>query len=124
MIEISTGKTLVLIVEDEPMIRMDVADYVSNTGFATLQAATGDEALTILSERNDVDVVFTDVNMPGKVDGLALSRHIAERWPKIGVIITSGMVRPSSSDLSPGTLFFPKPYDFKNLIASIKALAA
>jgi CheY-like chemotaxis protein len=73
MIEISTGKTLVLIVEDEPLIRMDVADYVSYTGFGTLEASTGDEALAILSERDDVDVVFTDVNMPGKVDGMALS---------------------------------------------------
>jgi CheY-like chemotaxis protein len=124
MNEIATGNTIVLIVEDEPLIRMDVADYVSDTGFATLEAESGDEALAILSERNDIDVVFTDVNMPGKVDGMALSRLISERWPRIGVIITSGMVRPRSIDLSPGAVFFTKPYDFKNLVDSIRSFAA
>lgn len=74
----STGKIVVLVVEDEPLIRMDVADYVSETGFETLEAATGDEALSILCGRDDIDGVFTDVNMPGRVDGLALARTIAE----------------------------------------------
>ena len=124
MNEIATGKTIVLIVEDEPLIRMSVADYVSDTGFATLEAGSGDDALAILSERNDIDVVFTDVNMPGKIDGVALSHLIRERWPRIGVIITSGMVRPRSIDLSPGAVFFTKPYDFKNLVDSIRSFAA
>lgn len=124
MNEIAEGKTTVLIVEDEPLIRMGVADYVGDTGFATLEAGSGDEALAILSERDDIDVVFTDVNMPGKIDGMALSRLISERWPQIGVIITKGMVRPRSVDLSPRAVFFTKPYNFKNLVDSIRSFAA
>jgi CheY-like chemotaxis protein len=124
MTETSTGKTIVLIVEDEPLIRMGVADYVSDTGFSALEATTGDEALAILSERDDIDVVFTDVNMPGKLDGFALSGVIAERWPRIGVIVTSGMVRPLCSDLSWRTLFVPKPYDLALVVESMRGFVS
>lgn len=124
MNEFLLSKTVVLIVEDEPLIRMDVAEYVNETGFSALEAATGDEALAILSARTDIDVVFTDVNMPGKIDGMELARRIADRWPQIGVIITSGMVRPGSADLSPRSLFFSKPYDLEHVVNSMRRLAA
>ncbi|WP_280949658.1 response regulator [Pseudorhizobium pelagicum] len=111
-------------VEDEPLIRMDVAEYVNETGFSALEAAAGDEALAILSARTDIDVVFTDVNMPGEIGGMELARRIADRWPQIGVIITSGMVRPRSADLSPRWLFFSKPYDLEHVVNSMRRLAA
>lgn len=106
------------------MIRMDVAEYVNETGFSALEAATGDEALAILSDRADIDVVFTDVNMPGKIDGMELAQIISDRWPHIGVIVTSGKVRPRSGDLSPRSLFFSKPYDLEHVVNTMRRLAA
>jgi CheY-like chemotaxis protein len=120
----SPGRTIVLIVEDEPLIRMDVAEYVNETGFSALEAATGDEALVILSARTDIEVVFTDVNMPGEIDGMELARLISDRWPHIAVIITSGMVRPRNADLSPRSLFFSKPYDLEHVVSTMRTLAA
>lgn len=124
MTEKSTGKTLVLIVEDEPLIRVDVSDYIRDEGLAALEAATAAEALSILATRSDVDVVFTDVNMPGGLDGIEFSQLVADRWPHIRLIMTSGMVRPVRKELAPGTVFFAKPYDLAKLVVSIRALVA
>lgn len=124
MTEKSTGKILVLIVEDEPHIRVDVSDYIQDEGLAALEAATAAEALSILSSRNDIDVVFTDVTMPGSLDGIEFSQLVARNWPDIRLIMTSGMVRPVRKELAAGTVFFPKPYDLHKLVVSIKALVA
>jgi DNA-binding NtrC family response regulator len=118
------GKTVVLIVEDEPFILMNVADCVSDAGLEPVEATNADEALRELERRDDIDVVFTDVNMPGSLDGMQLSRVIAERWPDIRVIVTSGMVRPTRAELTPDVLFFPKPYDLDRVVESIRSLAA
>jgi DNA-binding NtrC family response regulator len=117
-------KTVVLIVEDEALIRMDVADYISDAGLDPLEAASADEAIDLLQARQDIGVVFTDVNMPGSMNGLELSRVIAQRWPEVRVIITSGMVRPTRSELEPSTVFYAKPYDLESVVLSIKTLAA
>ena len=124
MTEETTGKILVLIVEDEPEIRVEISDYVRDNGLAALEAESAAEALSILSSRQDVDVVFTDVKMPGSVDGIEFSRVVARKWPDIRLIMTSGMVRPVRRVLAPGTVFFPKPYDFGKLLVSIRALVA
>jgi DNA-binding NtrC family response regulator len=118
------GKTVVLIVEDEPFILMNIADCVSDAGLEPVEATNADEALRELERRDDIDVVFTDVNMPGSLDGMQLSRVIAERWPDIRVIVTSGMVRPTRAELRPDVLFFPKPYDLDRVVESLRSLAA
>jgi CheY-like chemotaxis protein len=73
--EVAQQKIVVLIVEDEALIRMDVADFLSSSHVTTVEAANADEALRILSSRQDIDVIFTDVNMPGSMDGLQLARR-------------------------------------------------
>lgn len=117
-----SNKTIVLIVEDEPIIRMDVTEWISDAGFVPLEAATADEALSILQERGDIDVVFTDVNMPETLDGFQLSRMVADRWPAVRIVVTSGMARPQREDLTRGALFFPKPYNLDHLVRTIKTL--
>jgi YesN/AraC family two-component response regulator len=114
---------VVLIVEDEALIRMDVADYISRPDITTLEAANADEALQILSERSDVDVIFTDVNMPGSMDGLQLAERVRELQSEIGIIIASGMVRVARSTLPSNIVFYEKPYDLEEVSASIRKLA-
>jgi CheY-like chemotaxis protein len=111
-----TGKTVVLIVDDEPLIMMSVADYMGDSGFEPIEALTGDEALAILSSRGDIDIVFTDVNMPGRLDGLALSRLVGNRWPDIRTVVTSGKVRPGKAELADHVVFIPKPYDLEHVV--------
>jgi DNA-binding NtrC family response regulator len=104
-----TNRPAVLVVEDEFWVMQDVAETLREHGFEDICASTGDEALPILEQRPDIQVVFTDINMPGKIDGIALARVIATRWPDKRVIITSGRYQPD--DISDKWPFISKPYD-------------
>jgi CheY-like chemotaxis protein len=102
---------IVLIVEDEPLVRTCAVTMMEEAGFKVLEAATADEALQILERRNDIAVVFTDVHMPGSMDGVKLAHAVRDRWPPINIIVTSGRLPVKASDLPDGGRFFPKPYD-------------
>ncbi|MDO5897205.1 response regulator [Agrobacterium sp. Azo12] len=115
-------KTVVLVVEDEGLIRMDAVDALSDAGFELVEASSGDQAVAILRERDDIDVVFTDVHMPGSIDGLMLSKTIHDEWPTIGVIITSGLARLVQDRLPSRTLFFQKPHEYKRIIGAVNCL--
>jgi two-component system, response regulator PdtaR len=97
----------VLVVEDDFLVRLCAADALSDAGFNVLQADSGPDALRIL-ENGPVDVVFTDINMPGAFDGAGLARRVRHRWPETAVVITSGRGCPEE-DLGEA-LFLPKPY--------------
>ena len=100
----------VLVVEDEVLIRMDIVGCLEDAGFDVIEAANADKAIEILEGRDDVRVVFTDVDMPGSMDGLKLAAFVRERWPPIKLIVTSGHVRVEAGDLPAGGRFFKKPY--------------
>lgn len=110
----------VLVVEDDPLVRLDVALAMSDAGFAVIEVPNADEALDILETRDTVGVVFTDVEMPGRLDGLKLAAIIAERWPHIPVLVTSGHRKGES--IEPGH-FFPKPYDSREVISTVRCLS-
>jgi CheY-like chemotaxis protein len=101
----SSNKVVVLIVEDEPLVRMVVADAVEEAGFAVIEAGNADEAVRILESRSDVRIVFTDIDMPGSMDGLKLATAIRDRWPPIEIVLTSGHHRAASSDLPVRSVF-------------------
>ncbi len=114
------SRPAVLVVEDEFWVMTDVAETLREHGFEDVCAATGDEALPLLEQRPDIRLVFTDINMPGKIDGIALARVVEERWPDKRVIITSGRVRPS--EIPENWPFIPKPYDPHAVAKRIGAL--
>ncbi|MEA1843478.1 MULTISPECIES: response regulator [Agrobacterium] len=105
------GKAVVLIVEDNTIIRMGAADLVLAAGYEALEACNADEAIRILESRNDIDLVFTDVQMPGTMDGIKLSHYIRDRWPPVKLIVASGAAILEESSLPVGSRFFSKPYD-------------
>lgn len=102
----------VLVVEDDFLVRHCAVASLSESGFKVLEAGNGPDAMAIL-EGAQVDVVFTDVNMPGAFDGLDLARRINHRWPDIAVLITSGRARPDDDHTC--ARFVPKPYEFDKL---------
>jgi CheY-like chemotaxis protein len=102
--------TTVLVVEDEVLIREDVIDVLEREGFGVLRAADVQEALTVLARRKDVDAVFTDIQMPGRLDGVDLARHLADERPDIAVLVTSGRSYSAPHDLPAAARFIPKPY--------------
>lgn len=106
-----TATPAVLIVEDEPLVRLCAVETIEQAGFDVIEAANADEAIRILESRRDIRVVFTDIHMPGSMDGLKLARAVRDRWPPIKIIVTSGREQIAAQDLPEGGRFFAKPYD-------------
>ena len=111
---------LVLIVEDEGLVRLLAADMLEDAGYAVLEAANADVAWRLLEERSDISVVFTDVDMPGSMNGLGLARRVAERWPHIRLVITSGHCNPRPSDVPDDGQFIAKPYWAASVLRAIE----
>ncbi|HEY6579017.1 MAG TPA: response regulator [Rhizomicrobium sp.] len=102
--------SIVLVVEDEFLIRLNTVEMVEAAGFEALEASNADEALETLSRRRDVAIVFTDVNMPGSMNGLELAESISDSWPGIRVVLTSGRYILRDEDLPNDDRFILKPY--------------
>jgi CheY-like chemotaxis protein len=117
-------RPVVLIVEDDVLIRLNAADIIAADGFEVVEAASADEAIIILENRLDITVVFTDIQMPGSMDGLKLAAAIRRRWPPIMILTTSGLVDVSLNDLPLGGLFLPKPYSEEQIIRTLRELIA
>ena len=112
---------VVLIVEDEPLVRLTGADLLAEAGFDVLEASNADEALRILEATPEVRVVFSDVEMPGSLDGLGLARNICRHWPSIGIVLTSGHRIREEMIPCDGT-FVAKPYDGQVLVRQIEEI--
>src|SRR4051812_22702224 len=110
--------TVVLVVEDEFLIRMQAVSMIEEAGYEVVDATNADEAIAILIARRDIRIVFTDIEMPGSMDGLKLARYVRDRWPPIQLLVTSGRHHVSDADLPPRGRFVPKPYD-ANLLVTV-----
>ena len=107
----SSGESkVVLVVEDEPLVRMLAADIIREASYETIEAANADSAIAILEAGRDIRIVFTGIDMPGSMDGLKLARAIRDRWPPIELVLTSGMLKLQGDDIPQRGIFLPKPY--------------
>jgi CheY-like chemotaxis protein len=120
----SQNKAIVLVVEDEPLLRLMAIDLVEKIGFEAIEAADADEAVLILEARTDIQIVFTDIDMPGSMDGMMLAAAVRDRWPPIEIVIVSGHSRPADSELPDRSVFFSKPYDPSVVTATLLRMAA
>lgn len=112
----------VLVVEDEPLLRMLAVDIVEDAGFVAIEAADADAAVRILEARSDVGLVFTDVDMPGSMKGDRLAACVRLRWPPIRLIVTSGHCLGTDLTLPSDCVFLPKPYAASNLIGVMERM--
>ena len=117
------AKLVVLVVEDEPLLRLVAVEMVEDGGFDALQADGSNQAIRILEVRLDIRLVFTDIDMPRGVNGLELAAIIRDRWPPIAIIITSGKSAPMAKDMPAGTPFFAKPYQPGEVMAEMHRMA-
>lgn len=118
------GRYVVLVVEDEPLLRMLAVDVVEAAGFEALEAADATQAVVILEQRPDIRIMFTDIDMPRGMNGVKLAAAVRHRWPPIEIIVTSGHVVPALGDLPPRSVFFSKPYREDQVVAAMRRLAA
>jgi CheY-like chemotaxis protein len=114
----------VLVVEDEPLLRLDIADSLQDVGFLVFEAANSAEAIAILMEHEEIRLVFTDVDMPGSMDGIMLAAYIHDRWPPLKIIVTSGYRRVTQDDIPAESRFFSKPYDIDTVVRSMHEMLA
>jgi CheY-like chemotaxis protein len=117
-------RPVVLIVEDDLLIRLQAAQIISEAEFDVLEASSADEAISILEARSDITVLFTDIQMPGSMDGLKLAAAVKGRWPPIKIVATSGLVDVRLDDLPEGGRFIPKPYNPVQLAETFQDLTA
>src|ERR1700710_2207837 len=114
--------TNVLVVEDEMVLRMRAVDIVEDAGFTAVEAVSADEAMAILESRSDISLLFSDIQMPGSMDGVKLAHAVHDRWPSIKIILVSGQVRPLDEDKPADSRFFGKPLEVKQMIAELKEM--
>ena len=112
----------VLVVEDEPLIRLTIVDALEDAGFEVVEAESADEGLELLNDQT-IHLLFTDVQTPGKLSGADLARALTLRFPDAGIVVVSGRLTPNDIDLPPAAEFFSKPYDFDKIVARLKALS-
>jgi CheY-like chemotaxis protein len=118
----ASKRPVVLIVEDEFLLRIDAVDMIAAAGFEVVEAGNADEAIEVLESRRDITVVFTDIQMPGSMDGLKLARAVRGRWPPIKIIATSGHANVGETDLPEGGRFLPKPYSSTDVAGVLREL--
>ena len=111
---------IVLLVEDEPLIRLLGSDVLTEAGFRVIEATSAEEALTLLEAKPETVALVTDVKMPGSIDGFGLAHLVKSRWPHMGVVVTSAQALPGEGDLSADAVFLAKPYQLSALIAAVR----
>jgi two-component system, response regulator PdtaR len=116
------SKAAILVVEDETFIRLWAADLLEENGFSVLEAKDAAAALKVLESRPDVKLLFTDVQMPGSLNGMELAREVHTRWPHILLVITSGRERPTLAEIPDHGRFVAKPYSREQLLGQVNDL--
>ncbi|MEH3036105.1 MAG: response regulator [Sphingomonas adhaesiva] len=105
-----------VVVDDDTLVLMNASDILSDVGFRTLEASNGDQAKDIIEDKGEsIVLLFTDVEMPGKTDGFALSRYVAEHWSDIEIVVASGRVKPEPGDMPEKATFLSKPFNAETI---------
>jgi CheY-like chemotaxis protein len=119
---VESKRPVALVVEDELLLRMHAVEMIAAAGFEVVEAGNADQAIEILEARRDITVVFTDIQMPGSMDGLKLARAVRGRWPPIKIVATSGHVNVGEKDLPEGGRFLSKPYSPRQVTGVLREL--
>jgi CheY-like chemotaxis protein len=115
---------IVLVLDDEPLARMTLADMLYEAGFWTVEAENADQALHMLESRDDIRIVFLDIVMRHGIDGLALAKLIRRRWPNIHIVIASGKMYAPEEALPEDAVFFHKPYRSRDVVPVLHRMAS
>jgi CheY-like chemotaxis protein len=120
VLENSVVPAVVLVVEDEMLLRMRAVDMVEDAGYTPVEAVDADQAVAILESRSDIALLLTDIQMPGSMDGLGLAHSVHERWPPIRIIVVSGQLKAANIDIPADSRFFGKPFEAGEMIAEMR----
>lgn len=120
MIDATEGaRRMILVVEDNELLQMTTVDILCDAGLDVISVSNADEAMDALRGRDDIFAVFTDVDMPGSMDGIQLARIVERQWPMIRTVLTSGGPPPPQGSLPEQAVFYQKPYDRNEVLAAL-----
>ncbi len=114
----------VLVVEDEALVRLSIAEDLRDAGFIVCEARNADDALRQMLLHHQIKVMFTDIQMPGSMDGLGLAAAVRDKWPGVGIIVTSGNLKPGPETFPQGGMFIAKPYASESVTAAVQSFIA
>ena len=122
--QMSSRRPVILVVDDETLLRMLAVEHFEDSGYEVLEARDGNEALAILKGRPDIQAIFTDVQMPGQIDGFGVAREARDAIPNCAVVVVSARQWPESGDLQPGMRFITKPYSGQSVVRMFNEMLA
>lgn len=122
MVQVIAPRLAVLVVEDEPWLRLSVVNIAEAEGFVVFQATNADQAIIVLQDNQAISIVATDIHMANSMDGLQLAMYAQRRWPPLRFIIVSGQSKPSPAEMPVGAIFLAKPYPEQDLRAALRGL--
>jgi CheY-like chemotaxis protein len=111
----------ILVVEDEPLLNLEISDALSAQGYEVIAVTNADDAIKALEFRQDIHTIFTDINMPGSMDGLKLAAAVRDRWPPVHIIVTSGMRAPHRDEMPANSAFIAKPYRSAEVLEAVRS---
>jgi CheY-like chemotaxis protein len=111
----------ILVVEDEPLLSLNISEALRDKGYEAIAVTNADDAIKVLESRDDIHTIFTDINMPGSMDGLKLAAAVRDRWPPVNIIVTTGMKAPRRDEMPASSLFIAKPYRNTEVIEAVRS---
>ena len=112
---------MLLVVENELLLSVDISDALKDDGYDVITVANADEAIKVLETRNDIHTIFTDIDLPGSMDGLKLAAAVKDRWPPVHIIVTTGMSAPRRDQMPAQSLFIAKPYRNAEVLEALRS---
>ena len=112
---------MLLVVENELLLSVDISDALKDDGYDVITVANADEAIKVLETRNDIHTIFTDIDLPGSMDGLKLAAAVKDRWPPVHIIVTTGMSVPRRDQMPAKSLFIAKPYRNAEVLEALRS---
>ena len=114
----------ILVVEDEPLLCLDISDALSAKGYEVIAVTNADDAIKVLEFRNDIHTIFTDIDLPGSTDGLKLATAVRDRWPPVNIIVTTGKSAPHRDEMPENSLYIAKPYRNAEVLEAVRSFEA
>jgi CheY-like chemotaxis protein len=112
---------VILVVEDDPLLSLDISEALEDEGYDVIAVANADEAIKVLESRDDIRTIFTDIDLPGSMDGLKLAVAVRDRWPPIHIIVTTGMRAPHRDEMPANSAFIAKPYRRAEVLGTVRS---
>ena len=112
---------MLIVVEDDLLLSLDISEALKDEGYDVIAVGSADDAIKVLESHNDIHTIFTDIDVPGSMDGLKLAAAVRDRWPPVNIIVTTGMRAPRDDEMPANSMFIAKPYRSAEVLEAVRS---